>query len=239
MRIPNNANIKRSNSQLEVDNLFISIRDISNRLYFEPKKKYYQKLLQRCTNALGTYWHEDLIFPVFYRHFYFDKSSSPQDPFNYNFIYPDLESIREGFIKKERVLIRLISVIDKIIENSNDVSLRSEFNSLEEELSLYLDGIDHFLQHKSIYQIIFSVHELKDKLRTLRNYLRHVIKYFSLRTYRDLRQSFRNIIKFLFKNMDDESDANDVLRFSISTTLFNHSIHYHGKEGNYSKIKCT
>ncbi len=72
---------------------------------------------------------------------------------------------------------------------------------------------DIFLLHPQRFLLVSDCKEIVGyliKLQELRKILRNSIKLI-LFSKRDLRQTYRNIIRFLFKNMDDQSGDNNVL----------------------------
>ena len=109
---------------------------------------------------------------------------------------------------------------------------------LELELNSYLDGYDLLVFHLESLSRVYDVSELKVQLHYIKNEI-----YFSLRNKflavsRDLRQSFRDIIKFLFKNMDDESHDHNALKTNFFTALYYQNKHFHhGKERNHRPFK--
>lgn len=75
-------------------------------------------------------------------------------------------------------------------------------------------------------------------IQNIKNELENVRGRFISKIKRDLRQGYRNLIKFLFKNMDDNSGADNVLfLLEESETLLNLKKYYHAYKRNYQIFK--
>lgn len=64
----------------------------------------------------------------------------------------------------------------------------------------------------------------------LKEQLKELFNGTSARGVLDKRKHFRSIIKFIFKNMDDESNELNVLNNSISKTFYNSLINYSNEQ---------
>ena len=218
------SNVLAQLKQIQVDNLFIEKSKLESQIFYEDKKNYFKKLLAKSQSVISSYEYYSLN----------------QDPVHldlqtrlYNF-FPNIEN---HYIK-ENILGNLISVTDKLVIYYDDQDLKDQYKKLELELNNYLDGFDLLIFHLGALSRVSNVSELKEQLHYIKNEL-----YFSLRNKllaisRDLRQSFRDIIKFLFKNMDDESHDINAVKIDFYTALFYQNKYFHhGKERNYRPFK--
>ena len=218
------SNVLIQLKQIQIDNLFIEKRKLESQIFYEDKKSYFKKLLAKSQSIISSY----------------EYYSSKQDSIHldvqtrlFNF-YPNIEN----HYAKEDILSKLISVSDKLILHYDNQDLKDEYKNLERELNNYLDGYDLLVFHLGLISKASNVSELKVQLHYIKNEL-----YFSLRNKflavsRDLRQSFRDIIKFLFKNMDDESHDHNALKTNFFTALYYQNKHFHhGKERNHRPFK--
>ena len=153
-----------------------------------------------------------------------------------NFEHPNKNSL-ELATPSRRILIleRLITLCDLIIQ-TGDSKAMSEVKELEILLANYLN------KYESIYLSIYGVtnryyiseikKELKSKLSSLRSQLRFLFKSkFHPSNIRDLRQSYRCLVKILFKNMDDEASALIVVETPYSKTINStQTFHSNGKQ---------
>lgn len=238
--------------QIEIDDIFISIRDLENRLYYETRQKYFKKLLEKSATFNNSYrfepifqipaeTHEFLSTEYFWedsennlsKFWHFKKGPEATSSFNseYYFTY--------GLTEKEKILHELIEVTEKLKTYYYDLELIDHFRSLEIELSFYLDYGDRILLNPEIYSSFFVIHETKEALKTLRKVLNSFLGKKFIAFIRDIRQSFRNIIKFLFKNMDDEGVENNVLKKIFLKTLSNsQTCCSYGTEKSNKKVIC-
>lgn len=214
------SNVLIQLKQIQIDNLFMEKRKLESQIFYEDKKSYFKKLLAQSQSLISSY------------EYYCSKQDSVhldvQSRF-FNF-FPNIEN----HYAKEDILSKLISVSDKLILHYDNQDLKDEFKKLELELHNYLDGYDLLVFHLGRISKASNTSDLKVQLHYIKNEL-----YFSLRNKflavsRDLRQSFRDIIKFLFKNMDDESHDHNALKTNFLTALYYQNKHFHhGKERNH------
>lgn len=208
----------QKNNQLKVDNLYITAKELENQIYYLSKQKQYKRLLKRCSDILNS--HQRSIESVRYE--FVDWSSS-----NVEFFVSQSEWSR--LVEKEVVLTDLVALSDNIIAYSDNEFWKDEFSNVEVALQPYLDEYDLLLLNEQLQ--LYFCWELQQRLNCVYSQLRYIAKKKINFLKKDLRQSFRNIISFLFKNMDDELSENNVYENRFSKTLFN-LINY-----SYEKIR--
>lgn len=132
------------------------------------------------------------------------------------------------------LLKRLISLGKQLQDEPAAVS-EMEFFWLETQLR----NITSSREDLSIGSSFESNNFLILALRKLRKIRLSVIKTISRELIRDIRNNFRNIIRFLFKNMNDESGFDNAL-FTLNFKQSFYQIlqrHNNGQGRNYRKIK--
>ena len=131
---------------------------------------------------------------------------------------------------------RKLWLLERLMEVSNtlslnyDAELESYFHSLEAEFNTCLTADDIIILAASGRANIHNPSILYLYQKFLRSDLVLLLKTIFIRINRDLRHIFRCIVNFLFKNMADESDANDFLfnRYlnkNFVIVKFNHDVH--------------
>jgi len=212
--------------QIQIDNLFLEKRRIESHIFYEGKKNYFKRLLAKSQDVIKSYeFYASSENPIL-----FDLQTSL-----WNF-FPNIKH----HYAKETLLSKLISVTDKLILHYDDLDLKNEYKKLELELNSYLDGYDLLVLHLESLSKKSDVSELKVRLHYIKNEIFYSLRSKFLLVSRDLRQSFRDIIKFLFKNMDDESHDNNGLNTIFFTALYYQNKYFHhGKERNHRTLKLS
>lgn len=88
-----------------------------------------------------------------------------------------------------------------------------------------LFDVESFLQLKQASE---------EKIRFLKILIRELLDRLGFKITRDLRKKYRTIIRFIFKNMDDQSGAANERFFSKQTFIFSPVFFIHGNKGNNS-----
>jgi len=213
-------------TQLEVEHIFFSIKQLEKGIIYRNKIRYFERLLNRV--------NDQLFAPSIVLELYHDQFISPTGPHS---DYFDTISFSEFLHRKKKVLQHLIKLSQSLIVNY-DEELELHFSKYENELEKYLDYEDRYLEFNfpsNLAEDYFFI--ISNEIRILRSQLTNLFKNRLSHLKRDLRQSFRSIIRFLFKNMDDESDPSNVLMFLTSTTYSDYSILKNAKERNHTKAK--
>lgn len=213
---------KSSNQQLVLDQLNWTIKSIHTNIKLINKLNFYKLVLNRSIDE--TRGNSIRIYQDF--------------PIECRETHPVI-SIQ--YPTKQSVLLELINTIEHLLIDEENIYYLDKYKNLETEISSYLDIEDLILQ--SISYAYISEH--KTLLNTLRSWRRYVLQKHFKKIFRDLRLSFRCILKTLFKNLDDEDSRNNVYKINFLQTLFmNFNTHYHATTRNafaftkYTTYKC-
>jgi hypothetical protein len=137
------------------------------------------------------------------------------------------------------LLKKLIKLAEHLSQN-DDAASEMLFHTLEVEFNCYLSASDFAVLNisginKSLNPTLLEIFHkfLKaDLVRLIRNIYKGI--------RRDLRQFFRSIIHFLFKNMSDESDADNFLFNTLSNKrLLTVQIHHYDNQRNNRNFKTN
>jgi hypothetical protein len=121
--------------------------------------------------------------------------------------------------RRQIVLEQLVDLGVKLVTTGSDEHLEFKFQTLESELDavfVCLDGIDYYFPPVSAKDLHIEVtkflrKKIKENVKLLRKNARILIKKIRSGFIPDLRQRFRALMRFLFKNLDDCSDHHEVL----------------------------
>lgn len=226
MILRDNIDLALQRNQWHIDFLIMEIERLEEKKYYETKKRYLKRLLTKCATSKEP---EVYLIP-----------SLTNESFhsNDNFFTTKIEYNWATSNEKELLLKKLINLIDKIFLHQDDQNLKLEFRNLELQLSPHLDAHDILIKNTLSLEKYSKGKELRDQIKLLcyqvSNLLGKKIVLFS----RDLRQSYRNIIKFRFKNMDDESAHKNVLKTEFFITFLDSiNSHLYGQEKNCRKFR--
>ncbi len=133
----------------------------------------------------------------------------------------------DELIQKDNLFRNLVDIKDQLSSHDQYI-FRYLGKTIDNQLDLYNETLNqfHLLSAMTALGNFNKITELTiNVINSIRGFFLMVAKIVIIR---DLRQSFRNMIRFLFKNMDDSSDDHDVLfsRFSKqSLSNFNLNLH--------------
>jgi hypothetical protein len=129
-----------------------------------------------------------------------------------SYLFSSPLAILNPTVTKKKKLELLIGLIEKYLE-TNEESLLDTISILDTDLC-FIDG----WQEIPLIGTSFSIVNSNDsrKKRYIIKRLRRIICNSIFRIWRDLRYNYRTIIKFLFKNMDDES-GNNIAVFELNS----------------------
>jgi hypothetical protein len=200
------------------------------RDFYKSKITYYSELLKQCNRSLQL--DKEILLTL------------PEDLKQYiNFEW------EKQVQQKIPILDKLIALATEISETGNTTK-EMMFRWLEVELnSDCIKGFDFadYLTPVNIYIVSSQSPELDSlsaslalfaQLKSLQAQFLSIMTRIR-RKRRDLRQSYRSIIRFLFKNMDDETDEDNVLKTEVSKTFFHSVIFSYEKKRNNRAIICN
>lgn len=219
-----NSSLDQKEFELLSQNIKIAIHKLSdtyfslllsdNENYLKRKKKVYTSILEnrRRTQRLHNIYNSYLI-----------EQLQPED-------------------NKTYVLNQIISLLDQALE-SNKYFLTAQITHLESQIYEELDSWEKFLiddylffgqslEVNSYGQILESYSDIKRNLSFFRNRLFLLVKKRVHKAAFDIRNTFRNIIQFLFKNLDDENDSYTSLNKYSLNVFNNYQINF-----NYVKAR--
>lgn len=208
--------LQKKDLQAQLDSLFLEINDTKisvkklnaqheqldkqnrewRQEYYRSKLERYQALLRKTRQDLEQYQENE-------------RGESFLATVNYYFFCtPKIKKLQ----KKQDILSDLVEITRRL--SLDPVVYLDDFVlKLEKKLiGLTCEDDAFFLLEEPYFEATFVVvkkRELERKLKALRKTLRFISKVARRRFCRDLRYSYRTIIRFLFKNMDDlSSDDN-------------------------------
>ena len=228
LKMINLKNINSSLDQIEFELLSQKIDLATNNLsdsYFSillsNDKNYLNKKKNAYTSILENHKHTQGLYHIY--NGYLTKQLQPQD-------------------NKTNVLNEIIFLLDQAVE-SNKYFLIAQITHLESQLYEELDSWEKYLiddyfflelsvGNSSYGQFLESYSDIKTNLNFLRNKLFLLVKKRVHKAAFDIRNTFRNIIQFLFKNMDDENDSYTSLNKYSLNVFNNYQINF-----NYVKTR--
>ena len=202
-------NLKKTNY---FTGLFKSFFDSFIKTEFENKLAKYKNELNESTEILDTYYYGGATVSYFT---HIDK-------------FRDYE--------KRQTLLEIIAVLNELIKGHSESHLEKlaelestlkEINGEQENCIVYVN---------EFYPVITEIKaSIKANIKGLRKKLPLLIRFKYRMVGRDIRESFRNIIRIIFKNMDDQSGDDDnlfVYNF-IQLQIINQKFWFHEQEINY------
>lgn len=210
-----------SNHQLILDQINWRINSLHTNIKHTNKLNFYKRVLKRSTEDLN------ISSPHFFQDYQIDYQQTNK-------------RVSDNYNRKQIVLIELINTIEHLLIDEENIYYLDKFQKLESEVSAYLDIQDLILKSIQYYEIS----ENTSLLKTLRNWRRYILQKHFKKIFRDLRLSFRCILKTLFKNLDDEDSKNKVLKINYLETLFMNFNNHDEKTRNafafkkYTTYKC-
>ncbi|HVX26161.1 MAG TPA: hypothetical protein VHB70_07450 [Parafilimonas sp.] len=154
----------------------------------------------------------------------------------------------ENFNERKVFLLERIVDAYKLLITTRDENILSTIESLEEQVEVFFGYWDKLIidAFQFFTSNIVRTHIAKE-VKSISGLLFIITKKYFKNRLRDIRFCFRSIVRFLFKNMDDESDANNVMFSGMRLqTLFNIQKHHldEFRRNNqatfyYNRIKST
>ncbi len=222
--------------QIAITDVFTSIKEVKAELkgasfsvpvyieelneLFKSKRSFFVSKLQKYSSTFNS--NKEWV-----------KNPTVPDGFSYlsgnKFPNVDISIWQYNIEHDQRKLEKIIAILKRILDYS-ELGDIAEFYKLEKEFTNPWAIISE--RHSSFYLIdqIFSENdELSNLLSQLRKKLKYLLCFRYTKVCRDLRQLFRNIVRFLFKNMSDESGEGDFSLYARyrqkSLTFLNHNTH--------------
>jgi len=212
----------KSSDLLHVHELSHLLLEYERKQYLNKKNKY-KIHLHRC--------EQQLRYPSLFDYCFIDPAITSTYQFN-------SEAAKQKLEKRKEILVEAIRTIDEFIA-TNDESLKFSIKQIESELLLYIDPFEYLCDPlEATYRVYeTSTNPKKFILKRLKVSIRKIV----IKISRDLRFSFRSIVRFLFKNMDDNSGDENVLRFHLCKALFLHFkiIYPNGFKRNNTRYQQT
>jgi hypothetical protein len=193
----------------QLGRLSFLVSDDQRQLY--RKICLYQQQLEECNADLGAIHNcfdgEDGSLENIFQRFYATRTK-------------DLEH-------QKALLLGLIDIGVRLVVSGKDSVMEFEFRQLEAEIGSYIfllhdiEGYLHppFDPGKNSAVKAAIVKRIRERLKELRARVRLLIKKCRLGFLPDLRQRFRSIMRFLFKNLDDCGDDDNALT-DLQASLF-------------------
>lgn len=224
--------------QLLVDDLFLSIKQEKKKL------KKTTSLLDTISDFLRIFQIDEYKRKLNQYERLLENSKISRTDFSYNYSCSDedlFNAIRRKYCN-ESLLQRGITVLRELLIDDDDEKTK-EFKEIEKVLELQgLFGSSTNVWEE-VYNSLSEISEYRERITNSIQKTQKLIGYYLRRKYkilgRDIRQCYRNIVRFKFKNMDDQSGDDNNL-FSKKNRESNFIILNYFKHGtgfNYRRDK--
>jgi hypothetical protein len=218
---------KRLNKQQRLEEISRSIEVLTSHLLFKPSneisleandsKVEIANLKELAIYEAGSYddlwiWHKSHQYLKKHKDYkrLLKKLQNEADLFSsFSIGNIFLQPNSEGLSKKIVLLEQLVTYSDAL-SIDYDRSLDAKFSSLERELNIYLTFEDKVTLNASGISKFENFSLVDTYIHKLQREFLYIIRTVILERTRDLRDSFRKMVRFHFKNMNDESDASNL-----------------------------
>jgi hypothetical protein len=250
---------RRKNDQFELDGLRSDLRFLNGvqviynthslkietpGLYANPYYSSYdededaESQLRTFISTLNSYKHEYKDHQKLIKHFSITSSQVLQ------YINISLDRDLKAIVAKIKCANRIVSALQEFIKTGN-VKYLDEYEYLYEELErltaadrkkALLSDLSFATPHHYPSFAATALNYIELAKDTIKNAVLYCFVRLIVKIIRDIRQSFRNMVRLLFKNMDDNSgEAHDVL-INNAHVVFHLNNQTHGREDRYSRI---
>lgn len=192
------------------EEIFKSMKVLSNLGENKPGQ------LSRYHTKLAKYWRE--LEQVEEQRLAISSRPAPRGNFWDKFYYRSDLDLLERLGRRQKKLEQLVNLGIKLVATGADELLELQFDMLESSVDavfVCVDGVDFTCSSGGTNLYVeakkFLRKKLREKVKDLRQRVRILIKKIRSGFIPDLRERFRTMMRFLFKNLDDCSDHQEVL----------------------------